>query len=266
MSNLLHFLLIPTCGLAALLPAQEGGQPKPQDPVKVTNPAPAKDPLANDPVVAALDKFIAESKIDKKADGWKQRLPEPPKVDFPAGVDYFWHVETEVGTVKIRYLPDAAPKHVASGLYLSRLGFYDGLVFHRIIPGFMAQGGDPTGMGSGGPGYMMDGEFLGNRKHDKPGLLSMANTGRPRTDGSQFFLTFVPTPHLDGRHTIWGEVVDGMDAVKALEAKGSRENNGMLKTPIKMVKTWISTAPAKAADKPADKPKEGEKKEGGDKK
>jgi len=153
--------------------------------------------------------------------------------------------------------------HVASGIYLARLGFYDGLVFHRIIPGFMAQGGDPTGSGSGGPGYMMDGEFLGNKKHDKPGLLSMANTGRPRSDGSQFFLTFVPTPHLDGRHSIWGEVVEGMDAVKALEGKGSRENNGMLKTPLKIVKTWITTAAKKGApatDKPTDKPKEGDKK------
>ena len=263
MSTLLPTLLLPICGLAALLPAQEGAKPKAQEPVKVTNPAPAKDTAANDPAVAAIDKFIAEQKIDKSAAGWKQRLPEPPKVAFPPEIDYFWHVETEVGTVKIRYMPEAAPMHVASGIYLARLGFYDGLVFHRIIPGFMAQGGDPTGSGSGGPGYMMDGEFLGNKKHDKPGLLSMANTGRPRSDGSQFFLTFVPTPHLDGRHSIWGEVVEGMDAVKALEGKGSRENNGMLKTPLKIVKTWITTAAKKGApatDKPTDKPKEGDKK------
>ncbi len=266
MSKLLRNVCIPFFGLCTLLPAQEGAKEKPKEAPKAEAQAPAKDDAtAKDPAVAAIDKFIAEKNIDKKGANWKSSLPEPPKVAFDANTDYFWHVETEVGTFKIRYLADVAPMHVTSGIYLARLGFYDGLGYHRIIPGFMAQGGDPTGTGSGGPGYTMDGEFGGGKKHDKPGLLSMANTGRPKSDGSQFFVTFVPTPHLDGRHTIWGEVVEGMDTVKALEGKGARENNGMLKTPIKINKTWISVAPkAKAAEKPADKP--ADKKDGGDKK
>jgi cyclophilin family peptidyl-prolyl cis-trans isomerase len=108
--------------------------------------------------------------------------------------------------------------HVSSTIYLSRLGFYDGITFHRVIPGFMAQGGDPLGNGRGGPGYKYAGEFDKRVKHDRPGLLSMANAG-PGTDGSQFFLTFVPTPHLNGKHTIFGEVVEGMETVKEIERR-----------------------------------------------
>ena len=111
--------------------------------------------------------------------------------------------------------------HVSSTIYLTRLGFYDGLSFHRVITDFMAQGGCPLGTGTGGPGYEYDGEFDSHVKHDKPGLLSMANAG-PGTDGSQFFLTFVATPWLDGKHTIFGEVVEGMDTVRALELHGSQ--------------------------------------------
>ncbi len=111
--------------------------------------------------------------------------------------------------------------HVSSTLYLTRLGFYDGLTFHRVITAFMAQGGCPLGTGTGGPGYQYAGEFDSGVKHDRPGLLSMANAG-PGTDGSQFFLTFVPTPWLDGQHTIFGEVVGGMDTVRALELCGSQ--------------------------------------------
>ena len=111
--------------------------------------------------------------------------------------------------------------HVSSTMYLTRLGFYDGLTFHRVIPGFMAQGGCPLGTGMGSPGYQYAGEFSPKVRHDKPGLLSMANRG-PGTDGSQFFLTFVPYPSLDDKHTIFGEVVEGIDAMKKLESFGSQ--------------------------------------------
>ena len=110
--------------------------------------------------------------------------------------------------------------HVSSTIYLTKLGFYDDLAFHRVITGFMAQGGCPLGTGTGSPGYSFGGEFDRSVRHDRPGLLSMANAG-PNTDGSQFFLTFVATPHLDGKHTIFGEVVEGMDTVKKLEQAGS---------------------------------------------
>jgi len=171
--------------------------------------------------IAAIDAFIAEQAIDKSASNWKTSLPEPPQVDFGAATIY-WIMDTNVGPIKVRLLPDVAPMHVSSTVYLTNLGFYDDVIFHRVITGFMAQGGDPLGKGTGGPGYKYDGEFSPSVRHDKPGLLSMANAG-PGTDGSQFFLTFVATPHLDDKHTIFGEVVEGMATVKALEAAGSRQ-------------------------------------------
>ena len=122
--------------------------------------------------------------------------------------------------MEIKLFPKVAPMHVTSTIYLTRMGFYDGVVFHRVIQGFMAQGGDPTGTGSGGPGYKYDGEFAPDGpKHDKAGMLSMAHAG-PGTDGSQFFITFGPTPHLNNVHTVFGEVVKGMDTLKKLEAVG----------------------------------------------
>jgi len=176
---------------------------------------------ADDAAIAAIDAFIADQNVDKARRAWKSTLTKPPKVAFTAGKSYFWNIETNKGKIKIKLLPDVAPMHVSSTIYLTRLGFYDDTVFHRVIPGFMAQGGDPTGTGRGGPGYKYGGEFDRSVKHDKPGVLSMANAG-PGTDGSQFFLTFVATPHLDGKHTIFGRVVKGMDTVKELEKFGSR--------------------------------------------
>jgi cyclophilin family peptidyl-prolyl cis-trans isomerase len=134
-------------------------------------------------------------------------------------------------------MPEVAPMHVSSTIYLTRLGFYDGTPFHRVISDFMAQGGDPLGTGRGGPGYQYGGEFDPKVKHDKPGLLSMANAG-PGTDGSQFFLTFVPTPWLDGKHTIFGEVVAGKDTLHKLEELGSR--SGRPKEPLEITKATIS--------------------------
>jgi peptidyl-prolyl cis-trans isomerase B (cyclophilin B) len=174
-----------------------------------------------DAAIAAIDAFIAEQDVDKARRAWKSTLEKPPKVSFTAGKSYFWNLETNKGAITVKLMPDVAPMHVSSTIYLTRLGFYDDTVFHRVISGFMAQGGDPTGTGRGGPGYKYDGEFDRSVKHDKPGLLSMANAG-PGTDGSQFFLTFVKTPHLNGKHTIFGRVIKGMDTVKELEKLGSR--------------------------------------------
>ena len=99
---------------------------------------------------------------------------------------------------------------VENFINLATIGFYEGTMFHRVIPDFMAQGGDPLGTGTGGPGYQFQDEFHASRQHDKPGVLSMANSG-PRTNGSQFFITFAPTPHLDGMHSVFGEVVEGLN-------------------------------------------------------
>jgi len=167
--------------------------------------------------LAQIDEFIAKQQIDKSKPGWKTRMAKPPKLEFDKGAQYFIVMDTNKGPIKIRMMPDVAPMHVSSWIYLTRSGFYDGLTFHRVIAGFMAQGGCPDGNGRGGPGYKIDGEYDPKVKHDRPFLLSTANTGQPMTDGSQFFLTFKETPHLDGKHTICGEVVEGQDTVRTLE-------------------------------------------------
>ena len=119
------------------------------------------------------------------------------------------------GEFVIELFDDEAPITVNSFVTLARQGFYDGTTFHRVIEGFMAQGGDPTGTGSGGPGYTFEDEFGNGLTFDKPGLLAMANSG-PNTNGSQFFITFVETPHLNNLHTIFGEVTEGMDVVNGI--------------------------------------------------
>jgi len=191
----------------------------------------------NDVAIAAIDRFIAEQSIDRSRAGWKTSLPRPPQVEFDASARYFWNIATNVGDIKIQLMPEIAPMHVSSTIYLARLGFYDGVIFHRVIKGFMAQGGDPLGRGTGGPGYDYDGEFSDTARHDRPGLLSMANAG-PGTDGSQFFITFVPTPHLDDKHSIFGEVVEGMETVQQLEQSGS--SSGRTTTELLMNATTIS--------------------------
>jgi peptidyl-prolyl cis-trans isomerase B (cyclophilin B) len=119
-------------------------------------------------------------------------------------------LHTTKGDIKLKLFPDKAPLTVLNFVNLSKRGFYNGLTFHRVIPNFMIQGGDPAGNGTGGPGYKFKDEFSPDLKHSKPGILSMANAG-PGTNGSQFFITHVPTPWLDGKHTIFGEVVDAQD-------------------------------------------------------
>jgi cyclophilin family peptidyl-prolyl cis-trans isomerase len=113
---------------------------------------------------------------------------------------------------------DKTPKTVNNFVFLARQGFYEGVIFHRVIANFMAQGGDPTGSGSGGPGYKFADEFHPSLKHDKQGVLSMANAG-PNTNGSQFFITHVPTPHLDNRHSVFGQVIEGLDVLMAIKPR-----------------------------------------------
>ena len=125
--------------------------------------------------------------------------------------------ETTHGTFKAEMFEDEAPATAGNFLKLVRDGYYDGIVFHRVIDGFMIQGGDPTGTGRGGPGYTIDDEFAPGLKHDGKGIFSMANAG-PNSGGSQFFITLVPTPWLDGKHAIFGRVVEGMDVVDAIGA------------------------------------------------
>ena len=125
-------------------------------------------------------------------------------------------IQTERGNITIEMFEDEAPNTVANMISLIEKGYYDGLNFHRVISGFMIQGGCPHGTGTGGPGYDFDDECAPSRRHDSAGVLSMANAG-PGTNGSQFFITHAPTPHLDGKHTVFGKVTEGQEVVDEIK-------------------------------------------------
>ncbi len=130
-------------------------------------------------------------------------------------------ISTNRGNIEVLLYASKAPVTVANFLNLARHGYYDGLSFHRVIPGFMIQGGDPEGTGRGGPGYQFQDEFDAGLRHSGAGILSMANPGRPNSNGSQFFITHAATPWLDGKHTVFGRVISGMDVVNNI-SKGDR--------------------------------------------
>ena len=139
---------------------------------------------------------------------------------------------TDAGDFVVELFADKAPRTVNNFVFLAREGFYNGVTFHRVIRNFMAQGGDPTGTGSGGPGYQFGDEFHPGLRHDSPGILSMANAG-PGTNGSQFFITHGPTPHLDNKHTIFGKVTQGLDVVLAIPER----EPGRARTPGTAIKS-----------------------------
>ena len=144
----------------------------------------------------------------------------PPAIDVEGDGNLHVEITTRLGTIKARLFDDAAPITVANfvGLATGAITgkpFYDGIIFHRVIPDFMIQAGCPDGMGTGGPGYCIADEFSPSLRHDRPGLLSMANRG-PNTGGSQFFITEVATPWLDDRHAIFGEVIEGVDLISTI--------------------------------------------------
>ena len=121
-----------------------------------------------------------------------------------------------MGEFEIELFEDKTPITTKNFIDLAQEGFYDGVIFHRIIDGFMIQGGDPTGTGMGGPGYTIEDEFTPELTHESEGILSMANPGRPHTGGSQFFITLAATPWLDGHHTVFGKVIKGMEVVREI--------------------------------------------------
>lgn len=146
-----------------------------------------------------------------------QQWDSPPEMSIDTSKRYLVTMETSKGTIELELYPEYAPKTVNNYIFLINQGFYDGVTFHRVIPNFMIQGGDPTGTGRGGPGYRFEDEFTGNPLKHETGVLSMANAG-PNTNGSQFFITHEPQPHLDGRHTVFGRVADkkSMNVVNAI--------------------------------------------------
>jgi cyclophilin family peptidyl-prolyl cis-trans isomerase len=146
-------------------------------------------------------------------------------------------IETSMGTMEIELFMDKAPKTAGNFKSLADKGFYNGLIFHRVIPGFMIQGGCPKGSGTGGPGYQIPDEFGPGLKHDSAGMLSMANAG-PNTGGSQFFITLAATSWLDGKHAIFGKVTSGMDVLKAIGSVPTGANDRP-KTPVTMTKVTV---------------------------
>lgn len=174
------------------------------------------------------------------ADEPATRTFSQPEQVLEAGVDYRAILCTEAGPIYIDLFEELTPVTVNSFVFLAQQGFYNNTTFHRVLADFMAQGGDPTGTGTGGPGYSFDDEFVGFLTFDVPGWLAMANAG-PGTNGSQFFITTVPTPHLDFRHSIFGEVLEGQENVQALRLRDpdlDTEPGAALQTVV------IITAPA----------------------
>ena len=139
----------------------------------------------------------------------------PPEMQIDPKKQYTATVATNRGDIVIELYPQYAPKTVNNFVFLARQGFYDGVTFHRVIRDFMIQGGDPTGTGTGGPGYRFEDEVRSNPLKHETGVLSMANAG-PNTNGSQFFITHSPQPHLNGKHTVFGKVTSGMNVVNSI--------------------------------------------------
>jgi len=147
-------------------------------------------------------------------------------------------VETNMGTFKIKMYPEEAPKTVAHLKELAAKGFYDGIIFHRIIAGFVIQGGDPTGTGMGGSGTSIPDEFNNKLKHGKKGMVAMANSGRPNSQDSQFYITLAPLEFLDGKYTVFGEVIEGMDVIDKIGAVATGANDRPVND-VKMLKVTL---------------------------
>ena len=148
----------------------------------------------------------------------------PPKMTIDPSKKYQAVFHTEKGDITVQLYAEKVPNTVNNFVFLARNGFYDDTTFHRVIADFMAQGGDPTGTGRGGPGYRFADEFHPKLRHNQPGVLSMANAG-PNTNGSQFFITHVPTPWLDNKHSVFGQVVEGMDVLFSIPPRDPQNKN-----------------------------------------
>ena len=166
----------------------------------------------------------------------------PPPMVIDSTKRYVATISTDKGDIVVELFADKAPQTVNNFVYLAEDGYYDGVTFHRVIKGFMAQGGDPTGSGRGGPGYQFKDEFHPALRHDQPDILSMANAG-PNTNGSQFFITYRDTPHLDGKHAVFGRVVEGMDVLESIPERDPMRASepGLAMNTVTIVKEeWIT--------------------------
>ena len=175
---------------------------------------------APDTEIEAVDEIDADAICEENtpaSDAPTTTFAEPEQI-LEDGVDYVAIFCTSVGAIAVDLYEDATPVTVNNFAFLASVDYYNNQIFHRVIPDFMAQGGDPTGTGRGGPGYQFQDEIVQGLQFDEPYLLAMANAG-PGTNGSQFFITFEPTPWLDGRHTIFGEVIEGQQVVDSIQIR-----------------------------------------------
>jgi cyclophilin family peptidyl-prolyl cis-trans isomerase len=154
----------------------------------------------------------------------KTQWTKPPDMEIDSNKKYTAILDTDNGEMTIELFADKTPKTVNNFVFLARQGYYDGTIFHRVIANFMVQGGDPEGTGRGGPGYRFEDEFHTELKHDKRGVLSMANAG-PNTNGSQFFITHVPTPWLDNKHSVFGQLVSGEEVLMSIPERDPTQVN-----------------------------------------
>jgi peptidylprolyl isomerase len=156
--------------------------------------------------------------------GQPKTYSAPPPMTIDPKKSYTATFTTPRGDFVVKLRPDLAPQTVNSFVFLAKAGFFNGVTWHRVLANFMAQGGDPTGTGAGGPGYTVPDEFTDKVKFDKPGIMAMANTGQPNSGGSQFFVTTAPADYLDGKYTIFGEVTQGQDIVNAIPLRDPQQN------------------------------------------
>jgi peptidyl-prolyl cis-trans isomerase B (cyclophilin B) len=198
-------LLAAIAGIAVLLVACGGDDEK-------------SSPASTGPDTGAAAASCTGGKLASIARKGERNFPAGPERVIDPSKTYTAKMKTVKGDITLSLAAADAPNTVNSFVFLSCEGFFDGLVFHRYEPGFVIQGGDPRGNGTGGPGYKFDDEFSPNQKHSGPGVLSMANSG-PGTNGSQFFITLAAAPHLDNKHSVFGKVTAGMDVVNQIRAQ-----------------------------------------------
>lgn len=187
----------------------------PQSGAAATNP-----PLATQPTVAAN----TNAQAGAPAAGAGKTYSAPPPMTIDVKKSYTATITTPRGDIVIKLRPDLAPQTVNSFVFLAREGFYNGLTWHRVLPDFMAQGGDPTGTGAGGPGYSVPGEFTDKVLFDRPGIVAMARSRDPNSAGSQFFITTAAAAHLNNQYTIFGEVTQGQEIVNAIPLRNPDQN------------------------------------------
>jgi cyclophilin family peptidyl-prolyl cis-trans isomerase len=199
------------------------------------SPEPTK-PSASSPPASAPTASAAPSDQSSMETPMAKRYSAPPPMTIDPNKKYTATIDTTEGTIVAELYPKIAPQTVNSFVFLARDGYYEGVIFHRVIPGFMIQGGDPTGTGSGGPGYQLKAEF-NDMKHDR-GVLSMARTQDPDSAGSQFFIMHARSPHLDNQYTAFGKAISGLDVVDKI-ANAPKGPNDRPENPVKIKKITI---------------------------